>query len=606
MVPRCFLPGGLPFALVICLVSGCSIYDTSLLLDGPPAGAGGQDGENLGGNGGIGGDLGGGDEAGSGGSGGGGTAGGGGSDAGAAGSAGTSGAGAGTAGSGGTAGASAGNGGGGAGIAGEGGSAGGSLGGGPICNGPLDCNDHNPCTKDDCKTGVCTHTVDDALLPMQIGGNCKAEVCSSGKPTEQNDDTDLPSDDGEPCTVETCKNGVPGKTLLNEGACSLGGKQGYCKAGACQVDCSTPNDCEDSNPCTTNTCTNGKCVFVPLANGVPTPGASDPEGDCKKQVCQDGKPAQLAELNDLPPAESECKTPQCTASGPVQQNKANGTACTTGGQLCIGGACVANTCGDGFRLGNEECDKSDLGGMSCADFGFGAGATGLTCGADCKVNSSGCKGVCGNGVKEPDEECDDPTSPAAPGHGCSKFCKLEPKVGDLIITEIMYNPNAAPTSGSIELGEWFEVYNASSTPYDVRGLQIGSSNAAELQVIDGPNPLVINPGAYVTFARSADAEQTTGFTPFYSYGSKITFGNSSPDHIRLEIATTPPTLLDQVNYTPNSAYSGKSYSLNPTKLSVIDNDSASNFCPAKSEFGNAHPNDGKDRGTPGAPNDTCP
>jgi cysteine-rich repeat protein len=448
---------------------------------------------------------------------------------------------------------------------------------------------------------------DNGLTPQQVGGNCKAEVCSNGAVSSTNNDQDLPTDDGEPCTKETCEGGVPGKVLLNDVECELGGKTGYCKTGKCQVDCSQASECEDSNPCTQNGCNNGKCEFTPLTDGTATPGASDTAGDCKKSVCSGGVATDGEDLADLPAASSECQIPKCTAQGPSFDNKPGGTACGGGAQLCVAGQCKASTCGDGFRFGTEECDGADLGGKSCTDFGFGPGATGLACDGGCKLTAAACQGVCGNGVKEPGEDCDDATTPGAPGGGCSKFCKEEPAVGDLVITELMYNPNAAPTSGgNVELGEWFEVLNTSSKAYDVRGLQITSKTNGELHVIEAATPLVIAPGAYVTFTRGANSTETTGFTPFYTYGSKLSFSNSSADYVHLEIATTPPVLLDSLEYTPSNSYNGKSYSLSPTKLTHTENDVAANFCPSKSEFGVADINGIKDKGTPGAPNDSCP
>ncbi|MBD3313934.1 S8 family serine peptidase [Candidatus Woesearchaeota archaeon] len=45
-------------------------------------------------------------------------------------------------------------------------------------------------------------------------------------------------------------------------------------------------------------------------------------------------------------------------------------------------------CGDGIKNGAEQCDGSDLGGASCADFGFDTGTLGCT--AACNHNTAGC------------------------------------------------------------------------------------------------------------------------------------------------------------------------------------------------------------------------
>ncbi|MGH9347828.1 MAG: MopE-related protein, partial [Vicinamibacterales bacterium] len=72
-------------------------------------------------------------------------------------------------------------------------------------------------------------------------------------------------------------------------------------------------------------------------------------------------------------------------------------------------ACAAPpVCGDGVRnLPGESCDGLDLGGATCQSVGFIGGTLG--CNADCTFNASSCTGVpaCGDGiVNRPDEQCD--------------------------------------------------------------------------------------------------------------------------------------------------------------------------------------------------------
>lgn len=61
-------------------------------------------------------------------------------------------------------------------------------------------------------------------------------------------------------------------------------------------------------------------------------------------------------------------------------------------------------CGNGVKDGVEACDGTDLGGKTCASFGFDVGT--LACTASCGFDTSGCVGVCGNGVVEANEQCD--------------------------------------------------------------------------------------------------------------------------------------------------------------------------------------------------------
>ncbi|MFV8749601.1 proprotein convertase P-domain-containing protein [Nannocystaceae bacterium ST9] len=69
------------------------------------------------------------------------------------------------------------------------------------------------------------------------------------------------------------------------------------------------------------------------------------------------------------------------------------TDSTTGGGVC----------GNGAIEDGEQCDTGDLGGATCQTEGFGGG--GLTCTADCVLDTSQCTD-CGNGMVDGMEECD--------------------------------------------------------------------------------------------------------------------------------------------------------------------------------------------------------
>lgn len=73
--------------------------------------------------------------------------------------------------------------------------------------------------------------------------------------------------------------------------------------------------------------------------------------------------------------------------------------------MCRGGVCQASRCGDGRVTGAEECDADLLMGQTCQTLGFYDEA-GLTCGDDCRFDTSACVGRCGDGIKNGDEQCD--------------------------------------------------------------------------------------------------------------------------------------------------------------------------------------------------------
>jgi hypothetical protein len=63
-------------------------------------------------------------------------------------------------------------------------------------------------------------------------------------------------------------------------------------------------------------------------------------------------------------------------------------------------------CGNGIIEQGEQCDTTNLNGMTCTDLGFNSGT--LKCNSYCQFDTSQCEygPVCGNGIIEQGEECD--------------------------------------------------------------------------------------------------------------------------------------------------------------------------------------------------------
>ena len=80
-------------------------------------------------------------------------------------------------------------------------------------------------------------------------------------------------------------------------------------------------------------------------------------------------------------------------------------------------------CGDGVLDGTEECDGTEFGDATCADFDFAFGA--LACDDACRIDTSGCGtlGACGDGTVDDGEECDDGNN--SDGDGCAFDCVTE-------------------------------------------------------------------------------------------------------------------------------------------------------------------------------------
>lgn len=183
----------------------------------------------------------------------------------------------------------------------------------------------------------------------------------------------------------------------------------------------------------------------------------------------------------------------------------------TGGTLGTGGdGGAVSSCGDGIANEGEECDGTDLRGLSCTDLAFDGGVLG--CSFDCTLDTSDCFAIeicddgldndgdgdtdcddsdcdqvapcpiCGNGVVEGDEACDDGNLDE--GDGCSSACEIEPwylvptmaltstRSGSLDSTDPQYTRLIGCGSPS----------NHAPNYYDVHYLQNPSSGAVDVRV----------------------------------------------------------------------------------------------------------------------------
>ena len=206
-------------------------------------------------------------------------------------------------------------------------------------------------------------------------------------------------------------------------------------------------------------------------------------------------------------------------------------------------------------------------------------------------------GICGNGTHEPDkgEQCDDGNK--QDGDGCTKDCKKESlgvalKEGDLVISEIMADPNAVGDN----VGEFFEVYNSTDKDIDMKGLEIIGKSGKHL--IDVKGSYVVKAKSFFAFGVNADSSKNGGFTPGYVY-KDVALGNG----ISWLSIVSGATVVDKVAYQGNGwpAYKkGNGMQLSSDKLDAKSNDDGKNWCVSTKEI-----KSGGDKGTPGAANDKC-
>ena len=178
-----------------------------------------------------------------------------------------------------------------------------------ICSspGPLDCDDGNPCTNDNCNNtaGGCTHT------NRGNGTNCGDREECNGQETCQNGQctpgTPLPNgslcQDANPCNgVEFCQNQkcTAGTPLPNGSNCSdsnvCNGIE-RCQDGVCAA--GTPLKCQDTNPCTVDSCdpTAGcKHTVVPNGTSCDDHNVCNGTDTCRSGGCTSGTPLACGAL----------------------------------------------------------------------------------------------------------------------------------------------------------------------------------------------------------------------------------------------------------------------------------------------------------------------
>jgi DNA/RNA endonuclease YhcR with UshA esterase domain len=159
--------------------------------------------------------------------------------------------------------------------------------------------------------------------------------------------------------------------------------------------------------------------------------------------------------------------------------------------------------------------------------------------------------------------------------------------GEIIITEIMPNPKAVSDTN----GEWFEIYNSSSSTINLIDCEIKDAGTNSFTITDNLN---IDPESYLVFGRKEDTTINGGLTVNYTYAS-FTLANTV-DQIILICAGQE---IDKVEYSKALGFplpDGASLMLPDL---ILDNNVGANWCISSTPYGDG------DMGTPGSENDIC-
>ena len=164
--------------------------------------------------------------------------------------------------------------------------------------------------------------------------------------------------------------------------------------------------------------------------------------------------------------------------------------------------------------------------------------------------------------------------------------------GDLLITEIMYDPTALSDTE----GEWLELFNNTNHAIDLNNLVI-RKNDTEYHIIEGP--LILGAYGYIVLARASNA--TAGSN--YLYNTDITLNNTGAILSLCNFGTdgTNGTVISSVNYGADGFpdATGASICLDPDKLSLAEMMLGESWCSSATAYNTG------DLGTPGSVNDNC-
>ena len=166
--------------------------------------------------------------------------------------------------------------------------------------------------------------------------------------------------------------------------------------------------------------------------------------------------------------------------------------------------------------------------------------------------------------------------------------------GDLLITEIMYNPDALSDSE----GEWIEIYNNSGNTVNLKDLVIRRGSKSNFHQI--ASDVNLASGAYAVLGRTEFATDNID----YVYGKSILLANNGSELIINTFGNdgTDGPVICSVDYGAtgfNTRLEGKSIQLDPSIKDAAEAQLGSNWCSSSLKYSTG------DFGTPGSVNSPC-
>jgi hypothetical protein len=241
----------------------------------------------------------------------------------------------------------------------------------------------------------------------------------------------------------------------------------------------------------------------------------------------------------------------------------NGGAVATGGLVLPGNAC------NGSTTCTTTCTDAD------SDAAF-ADCVPVDCDDSEPASFPGNPEICDAIDNDCDAEVDE-------GGVCTT-----PGVGDLVINEIMYDPEVVADLN----GEWFEVINTTGAAVELLGCSIVSGPTTHVIA----SSLGVGAGSFAVLAINGNPGTNGGVTVDYTY-SGINLANSGDD-LRIDCGAVT---IDQVVYDTGTFPDpvARSIQLDPSMISAVANDVGANWCESVLVLPSG------DRGSPGMANTPC-
>lgn len=169
----------------------------------------------------------------------------------------------------------------------------------------------------------------------------------------------------------------------------------------------------------------------------------------------------------------------------------------------------------------------------------------------------------------------------------------DPGNGNLLITEIMYNPNALGDT----YGEWIEIFNNTSESINLKDLVIRKGGTTTFHQIT--SDVVVASGDYAVVAKTDAATSNVDYV-----WSGMSLTNTGDELIISTYGTngTDGTIICCIDFKAagfNMSLDGKSLQLDPTVRDIYAVRLGSNWCAATQPYSTG------DLGTPGLPNSAC-